>query len=120
MEYLAFKESDVKTELKSSAYCTVLPTISSLYARTEASEPSILELLSLMFGNELRRRYTLSRTSNEEGFEKYYTRLHLSVHNEQNYKSYLYLLDIFKIFLGDIKPSSDLAREFIAGYQKNL
>ena len=60
----------------------------------------------------------MSRMSNEELFEKYYTQLHLSVHNEHNYKSYVYLLEIFKIFLGDRKPSSDLAKEFIAGYHK--
>ena len=56
--------------------------------------------------------------SNEEVFSKYYIQLHLTVHNDHNYKSYVYLLERFKDFLGERKPMPDLAKEFIAGHHE--
>ncbi|MBN1188580.1 MAG: tetratricopeptide repeat protein [Dehalococcoidales bacterium] len=56
--------------------------------------------------------------SNEELFSKYYIQLHIPVHNAHNYQSYIYLLERFKNFLRDRKPTPDLAKEFIAGYHE--
>jgi integrase/recombinase XerD len=53
---------------------------------------------------------------NEEVFSKYFIQLRTRVHNEHNYQSYVYLLETFKGFLGDKRPSADLAIEFVAGY----
>ena len=53
---------------------------------------------------------------NEELFSKYYRQLRLRVRNVHNYETYIILLERFKKFLEDRKPSYDLAIEFLAGY----
>ena len=94
----------------------VLPTTTPVSAQNKLAEPSILELLGILLGSDLRRRYNLRQMPNEEIFNKYYIQLRLRVQNEHNYQSYIYLLEKFRGFLGDRKPVPDLAREFVAGY----
>ena len=56
--------------------------------------------------------------SNDELFLKYQPELRLKIHNEINLKSDIALLDKFREFLGDSRPSPSLAREFISGYHQ--
>ena len=56
--------------------------------------------------------------SNDELFLKYRPEMRLKIHNEINLKNDIALLDKFREFLGDERPSPSLAREFISGYHK--
>ena len=56
--------------------------------------------------------------SNDELFLKYHPELRLRIHNEINLKNDIVLLDKFREFLGDSRPSPSLAREFISGYHQ--
>jgi integrase len=80
------------------------------------NEPSVLDLLSLLFGQELKRRYNLRQMPNEDILDKYQIELQLRLHNESSRKDYIALLNKFMAFLGEDRPSADLAKEFIARY----
>ena len=54
--------------------------------------------------------------SNDELFLKYQPELRPKIHNEINLKNDIALLDRFREFLGDSRPSPSLAKEFISGY----
>ncbi|MFC1874358.1 tyrosine-type recombinase/integrase [Chloroflexota bacterium] len=54
--------------------------------------------------------------SNDELFKKYEPELKLRIHNQLNLKNDSALLDKFREFLGDAKPSPTLAKEFISLY----
>jgi len=56
--------------------------------------------------------------SNDELFLKYHPELRLRIHNEVNLKNDIVLLDKFREFLGNSRPSPSLAREFISGYHQ--
>jgi len=59
--------------------------------------------------------------SNDELFLKYRPELRLKIHNRINLKNDIALLDKFREFLADARPSPSLAREFISGYyQRSL
>ncbi|MFC1991458.1 tyrosine-type recombinase/integrase [Chloroflexota bacterium] len=56
--------------------------------------------------------------SNDELFLKYQPEMRLKIHNQINLKSDIALLDKFREFLGDSRPSPSLAKEFISGYHQ--
>ena len=59
--------------------------------------------------------------SNDELFLKYQPELRLKIHNQINLKNDIALLDKFREFLGDSRPSPSLAKEFLSGcYQRSL
>ncbi|HEY87095.1 MAG TPA: tyrosine-type recombinase/integrase, partial [Dehalococcoidia bacterium] len=58
----------------------------------------------------------VKQMSNDELFLKYQPELLLKIHNEINLKSDIALLDKFRKFLGDSRPSPSLAKEFISRY----
>ncbi len=51
--------------------------------------------------------------SNDELFLEYHPELRIRIHNEINLKNDIVLLDKFREFLGNSRPSPSLAREFI-------
>lgn len=55
---------------------------------------------------------------NDELFLKYQPELRLRIHNEINLKNDIALLDKFRRFLADSRPSPSLAKEFISGYHQ--
>jgi len=81
-------------------------------------EASVLEFLDLLLGPELRRHLKTRQMSNDELFLKYRPELHLKIHNQINLRCDIALLDKFRDFLGDERPSPSLAREFISGYHR--
>ena len=72
--------------------------------------------MDIIFGPELRGRLMVRQMSNDELFLKYQPELRLKIHNEINLKNDIALLDRFRKFLGDSRPSPSLAKEFISGY----
>jgi site-specific recombinase XerD len=79
-------------------------------------ESPVLEALEIIFGPELKRRLMVKQMSNDELFLKYQPELLLKIHNEINLKNDIVLLDKFRKFLGDSRPSPSLAKEFISRY----
>ena len=62
----------------------VLPTTTPVLLQKESS---VLEILEIIFGPELRRRLMVRQMSNDELFLKYHPELRLSIHNEVNLKN---------------------------------
>jgi len=91
----------------------VPPTTSPVLLQQESS---VLELLDIIYGPEIKRRLMVRRMSNDELFAKYQPELRLKIHNPINLKSDIALLDKFKVFLGSSGPTPSLAKEFISGY----
>ncbi|MFC1957467.1 tyrosine-type recombinase/integrase [Chloroflexota bacterium] len=60
----------------------------------------------------------LRQMSNDELFRSYQPELLLKIHNQINLKNDIALLDKFREFLGDSRPSPLLAREFISRYHR--
>jgi len=84
-------------------------------------EPPVLEIMDLLLGPELRRRLMARQMSNDELFLKYRPELLLKIHNQLNLKGDIALLQKFRGFLGDSRPSPSLAKEFISlYYQRSL
>ncbi|MBT7092424.1 MAG: tyrosine-type recombinase/integrase [Bacteroidetes bacterium] len=75
-----------------------------------------MNLLEAFLGPEGRRRLMLRQLDNEKLFTLYDSDLVLRLHNEKNLKDTRKILAEFKRFLGDRKPSGDLAKSYLSQY----